>query len=628
VFVQNLLQPPHEVGQQLDRNPHVLDKRHRLGAPLDAEQTRQGGFAQLPDFLERGRVVANRFEQDRRPVGLVRLHQGAGQLFRLSGGIPFVDDEENRFDAAGDHRRDAVGLVPLGQGDQPAVEKFAGGGAGRDDAGDGGEGGVHRGEAEQDERPAAGQGNGAQRRLGEDAERPFRADEQAGQVKQAGVQHAVDRVTAPVEPRERLMGGDEQMVLVEQSRECRADLVEAGRRPVGIVREARAGDIDGVAVVEDDAQRFDVVAGSAMADRGRAGGVVGEHAAEGADLTAAGVGGEASAVLCKPGVQACMHDAGLHADRVGADRDNCAEVAAQVDHQPGAERFAGQPGPRAARDQRNLVFAGVADQGAHVILVAGRNHAGGGNLEDAGVGAVQRAGEVVEPDLPLEEAAQVVAEPTALLRIHRRCPFGDPQELRRLSWGLGLRSRGRRRVGWSAAASLFAQLLLAVAFPRRQLERGVRHLLRETLVMGLAAVADEGVADEQVQRDVERRRADQDRPGQPRLVQAVGDDRGGEGGDEDRHAQRMRKVLLAVQLMAAAEGAMGQGGIAGCDVLAMLAVRALPVAGLGGVEPGGLIAGRAGEDDVQVASFQSGKLVFSQRSWLVSSPRKQTMTTT
>ena len=102
------------------------------------------------------------------------------------------------------------------------------------------------------------------------------------------------------------------------------------------------------------------------------------------------------------------------------------EMLAEIHDQSRAQRFAGDSGAGAARDQGQLVLGGVADQGLHVLLVARHGHAERLHLEDAGVGAVQRPGEFVEVQLALEEPLEVVGEPAALLIVHEPlCPRSE-----------------------------------------------------------------------------------------------------------------------------------------------------------------------------------------------------------
>src|SRR5438128_2239667 len=80
--------------------------------------------------------------------------------------------------------------------------------------------------------------------------------------------------------------------------------------------------------------------------------------------------------------------------------------------------------------------------------------------------------------------------------------------------------------------------LLSKAFMNRQLKRFVFCLGWQTTIMSSAAIADNHVFDQQVQNAIKRRRADQDRPCQPLVVEPVSDRRCQTCPDKYRHAER------------------------------------------------------------------------------------------
>src|SRR5439155_17490456 len=180
------------------------------------------------------------------------------------------------------------------------------------------------------------------------------------------------------------------------------------------------------AVVQHQSHGADVVAGVAVLDRPRPGGVGGEHTPQRTGVAAGRVRREAAAELRQPGVDLPQRDARLRPQRSVGDFDDLAEMLAEIHDQSRAQRFAGDSGAGAARDQGQLVLGGVADQALHVLLVARHGHAERLHLEDAGVGAVQRPGEFVEVQLALEEPLEVVGEPAALLIVHEPlCPRSE-----------------------------------------------------------------------------------------------------------------------------------------------------------------------------------------------------------
>jgi hypothetical protein len=60
--------------------------------------------------------------------------------------------------------------------------------------------------------------------------------------------------------------------------------------------------------------------------------------------------------------QFAADDAGLNAHQLVADGENSAEMHRQIDDDPRPQRRADLPGAGAARHQRHLVFAGVAEE--------------------------------------------------------------------------------------------------------------------------------------------------------------------------------------------------------------------------------------------------------------------------
>jgi hypothetical protein len=60
------------------------------------------------------------------------------------------------------------------------------------------------------------------------------------------------------------------------------------------------------------------------------------------------IGGETPSDLGEAARQFAQHDAGLHAHRVAADVEDGTKMFAEIDDDPGAERFAGQTGSGAA----------------------------------------------------------------------------------------------------------------------------------------------------------------------------------------------------------------------------------------------------------------------------------------
>src|SRR5207247_2479991 len=105
-----------------------------------------------------------------------------------------------------------------------------------------------------------------------------------------------------------------------------------------------------------------------------------------------------------------MSDAGLHAHGIGIDFENVAKVLAEVDDQSGAERLAGQSRASATRNQRDALLLRVAHQAADVFLIARQDDTGRLHLKDARIRAIQTASDIVETNIALEEAMQIILE--------------------------------------------------------------------------------------------------------------------------------------------------------------------------------------------------------------------------
>src|SRR5439155_15809158 len=98
------------------------------------------------------------------------------------------------------------------------------------------------------------------------------------------------------------------------------------------------------------------------------------------------------------------------------DVEDSVEVLRAVDHQPRADRLAGQRRAAAAGDDRHLQLGCDLDGGDEVVPGPGDHDAQRHDLVDAGVGRVTAAGGVVEPDLAPEVAAEGPGQGVALDR--------------------------------------------------------------------------------------------------------------------------------------------------------------------------------------------------------------------
>ena len=178
-------------------------------------------------------------------------------------------------------------------------------------------------------------------------------------------------------------------------------------------------DSERIAGIQDRAQRVHVIARVAETERVGAGSIVGEHAADCADVAARRVGSKTPAHSRQPDIQVAVDDAGLNAHGIRAHFQNTAKMLAQIDNDAAAERFAGDPCAGAARNQRHLVFRRVTNQGLDILLILGNDYPHRLDLKDAGIGAVKRARRLIEKDFSFHESFQVIQNSPALLFVHK-----------------------------------------------------------------------------------------------------------------------------------------------------------------------------------------------------------------
>ena len=122
--------------------------------------------------------------------------------------------------------------------------------------------------------------------------------------------------------------------------------------------------------------------------------------------------------------------------------------------------------------------------------------------------------------------------------------------------------------------------LLAVALVDGQF-KGTVARGAEAAVLGAAAVADDDVAHPEVEQPVKKRRADQNDPRPPLVIEVVWDDRPQARDRQDGQAQPVGKILLLVEFRVATEDTGGQCVFLRRQVQRdeMIARRALPFRG-------------------------------------------------
>ena len=165
-----------------------------------------------------------------------------------------------------------------------------------------------------------------------------------------------------------------------------------------------------VSVGEHHVQLSNVVDGLAPEYRVRAARVIPHGAADVAAVACAGVGREKHAVRRQMVVQLVEDDAGLSADPAlfSVDLDYIVHVLGEVDDDGVAYRLTRQARAAASRQDGYAVAGGRLDDSDHVVGGLGKHHPDGLNLVDAGVGAVEHSGHLVEANLAFDPLPQIL----------------------------------------------------------------------------------------------------------------------------------------------------------------------------------------------------------------------------
>ncbi len=237
------------------------------------------------------------------------------------------------------------------------------------------EGGVHRGERQQGQAAGRRALHQPQDGAAGHRERALAAAQQAGPV--GGIAGEGAQVVArhPSQERRRLRGGAERTGRL-QGGGRRASPDEGGAAPVG----QRHVDLE------------HVVGGEPVRDGACAGGVVGDHAAQGGPVARGDVRPEEEAVGPCRGVQAVEHHAGTHARRPRRRVDRDLVEGRAVHHQPRAHGLARQARPGAAHGERHAVVPAGGERGVQVVGVPRPEGGQGEPRVDARIGGVELAG--------------------------------------------------------------------------------------------------------------------------------------------------------------------------------------------------------------------------------------------
>jgi len=200
------------------------------------------------------------------------------------------------------------------------------------------------------------------------------------------------------------------------------------------------------AVGEDRVDGAHVVHHVAVADRARAAGIVGGHAADRRAVAGRDIDREPELVLAQAGVEPLHDDPGLNLDaaRPVVERDHALHVFAALDDEGAVDRLAALRGAAAARQHRDAFLAGDLDRRGDVILILGDDDPQRLDLVDRGVGRIAPAGEPVEQHIAFDLAAQTFFQSRDWWRIEGH---GQTRLGRRTIPAPGTR-RKNYRTGW------------------------------------------------------------------------------------------------------------------------------------------------------------------------------------
>ena len=160
----------------------------------------------------------------------------------------------------------------------------------------------------------------------------------------------------------------------------------------------------------------------------RAGGVVGDHAADGGAAGGGNVGREAQAQWRQLRVQLIQHDARLdaHPALFRVHFEHAVEVFRDVDLQAGRRSPARLRRAAAAQGDRTAEAPADLERAQNVLAMPGDHHAQRLDLVDAGVGGIERAGDGVEADLAFDGAFELAPQSVSVDRARIGLGTGAP----------------------------------------------------------------------------------------------------------------------------------------------------------------------------------------------------------
>ena len=272
------------------------------------------------------------------------------------------------------------------------------------DHGRGGESFEKIGKFDHHHRLGLGQRHEFQLRFEHDAEGAFRADHHFRQIDGlCGIGELVQVVAADAAQDFRIAAIDFGGVLGGEPRARSGNTRLRVFRPWGS-RRVDVAEVRDASIGEHDGLFEHVVDGFSVKHAAGAGGIVGHHAADGGAAGGGDIGGETQAVGRELRVQFVEDDAGLDARPalLGVHFENAVVVFRNIDADAFADGLAGLRGAAAAHRDGAAKAATDFEDGKDVFARFWNDDAERFDLINAGVGGIERAGNLVEADFALD----------------------------------------------------------------------------------------------------------------------------------------------------------------------------------------------------------------------------------
>ena len=147
--------------------------------------------------------------------------------------------------------------------------------------------------------------------------------------------------------------------------------------------------------------RNNMVGGCSVNRDVRAGGIVGDHSAEGRTRTGRHIRAETKSVRLEKRIQLIEHDtrASTHGAFFHIEIGDLPVVARKIDNQAFADGVSDQTGARAARRDGNIRIRPCADHGARLLRAARESYADRFDLVNRRIGGEELSRQIIEPDV-------------------------------------------------------------------------------------------------------------------------------------------------------------------------------------------------------------------------------------